>query len=145
MCWWASEGDDDVDVDTLEVDITGVSSQGSNDAESHVSYVRAKANRPKPTKKGRKLVKFSSKVDEWHFDSSSHVSMHLLSLLNGVQSFPIFGCKRERVVPLRGPCLAPAKRRGEDVGKALDGTGQRVLTPRNFREAKRFTTVGVMA
>jgi hypothetical protein len=32
--------------------------------------------------------------------------------------------------------LAAAKRRGEDVGKP-DGTGQRVFTPRNFREAKQ--------
>jgi hypothetical protein len=129
--------DDDVDVDTLEVDITGLSSQGSNATDPSVSYVRAKAKRPKPSKKRRKLVKFSSKVDEWHFDSSSHCINAPAKSAEGVQSFPIFGCKRERVVPaVRGPCLAAAKKRGEDVGKP-DGTGQRVFTPRNFKEAKQ--------
>jgi hypothetical protein len=131
------QGDDDVDVDTLEVNITGVSSQGSNGADPSVSYVRAKARRSQPTRKRRKLVKFSSKADEWHFYSSSHSMSEPVEATDGLRSFFVFGSKRERVVPaMKVPCLAAAKKRGEDVGKP-DGTGQRVFSPRNFREAKQ--------
>jgi hypothetical protein len=113
------QGDDDVDVDTLEVDITGVSSQGSNGADPSVSYVRAKAKGSKPTRKRRKLVKFLQGLMSGILILLLIASMHLLSLLMGCNLFLYLAIRRESACLLWGVCLgsAAAKRRGEDVGK----------------------------